>query len=118
MRSRTPLRAEMRYPRVTSRGYTDRQPNSVASSRGVRLSTDPRMNVHHLELFYYVARSGGISRAVRHIPYGIQQPAVSSQMLLLERDLRTKLFERRPFRLTVEGQELYDAVRPFFRDFS
>ena len=37
------------------------------------------MNVHHLELFYYVARHGGISQAVRHIPYGIQQPAVSGQ---------------------------------------
>ena len=38
------------------------------------------MNVHHLELFYYVARHGGISAAVRYIPYGIQQPAVSGQM--------------------------------------
>jgi len=58
------------------------------------------MNIHHLELFYYVAQHGGISRAVRHIPYGIQQPAVSSQMLLLEEDLGTRLFERSPFRLT------------------
>ena len=37
------------------------------------------MNVHHLELFYYVARHGGISEAVRNMPYGIQQPAVSKQ---------------------------------------
>ena len=35
------------------------------------------MNIHHLELFYYVARYGGITEAVRNIPYGIQQPAVS-----------------------------------------
>src|SRR5438132_4306060 len=26
------------------------------------------MNIHHLELFYYVARHGGISEAVRNIP--------------------------------------------------
>jgi DNA-binding transcriptional LysR family regulator len=72
------------------------------------------MNVHHLELFYYVARHGGISRAVRRMPYGIQQPAVSSQMLLLEQDLGKKLFERIPFRLTREGEELFAFVEPFF----
>ena len=74
------------------------------------------MNIHHLELFYYVARHGGISRAVRHIPYGIQQPAVSSQILLLEEGLGAKLFERSPFRLTTEGGELYAFVRPFFEN--
>jgi len=72
------------------------------------------MNLHHLELFYYVAKHGGISRAVRHIPYGIQQPAVSSQVLQLEQDLGAKLFDRQPFRLTAEGKELYDFARPFF----
>lgn len=74
------------------------------------------MNLHHLELFYYVAKHGGISRAVRHIPYGIQQPAVSGQVLLLEQDLGAKLFERQPFRLTAEGQELYQFARPFFEN--
>lgn len=72
------------------------------------------MNLHHLELFYHVARSGGISRALRHIPYGIQQPAVSIQMLALEDSLGLKLFERQPFRLTAEGRELYEFARPFF----
>lgn len=72
------------------------------------------MNIHHLELFYYVARHGGISRAVRHMPYGIQQPAISSQMLQLEQDLGTKLFERSPFRLLAEGEVLYEFVQPFF----
>ena len=42
------------------------------------------MNIHHLELFYFVARHGGISEAVRNIPYGIQQPAVSGQVGQLE----------------------------------
>ncbi|HVT74003.1 MAG TPA: LysR family transcriptional regulator [Lacunisphaera sp.] len=74
------------------------------------------MNVHHLELFYYVARHGGISRAVRNMPYGIQQPAVSSQIRLLEQDLGVKLFERSPFKLTPAGVELDNFVRPFFEN--
>ncbi|MFL6514007.1 MAG: LysR family transcriptional regulator [Chthoniobacterales bacterium] len=74
----------------------------------------PEMNVHHLELFYYVAKHGGITEAVRKIPYGIQQPAISSQLIRLEEDLGLKLFQRRPFHLTPAGEELYDYVRPFF----
>ena len=77
---------------------------------------DSRMNVHHLELFYYVARHGGISAAVRHIPYGIQQPAVSGQMRQLEEDVGVKLFERSPFRLTPAGERLVAHVQPFFEN--
>ena len=73
-----------------------------------------RVNVHHLELFYYVAKHGGISAAVRRIPYGIQQPAVSGQMGKLEGEVGTKLFERSPFRLTVAGEKLFAHVQPFF----
>ncbi len=72
------------------------------------------MNVHHLELFYYVARYGGISPAARQMPYGIQQPAISGQVIQLEESLGVTLFQRRPFALTPPGQELYDFVRPFF----
>jgi len=74
------------------------------------------MNIHHLELFYHVAQHGGISRAVRHMPYGIQQPAVSGQMRLLEQDLGVRLFERTPFRLTAEGGQLFAFVQPFFEN--
>ena len=74
------------------------------------------MNIHHLELFYYVARHGGIMQAVRNIPYGIQQPAVSGQVAQLEEDLGVTLFHRRPFMLTPQGRELYDFVRPFFEN--
>ena len=72
------------------------------------------MNIHHLELFYYVAKHGGIMPAVRNIPYGIQQPAVSAQVAQLEEHLGVTLFQRRPFALTAEGQKLYDYIRPFF----
>ncbi len=72
------------------------------------------MNIHHLELFYFVAKYEGITSAVRKMPYGIQQPAVSGQILHLERDLGVKLFNRRPFALTPAGEELYDFLYPFF----
>src|SRR5213594_4167042 len=72
------------------------------------------MNIHHLELFYYVAKHGGISNAVRNIPYGIQQPAVSGQILQLEDVLGVTLFLRRPFALTPAGEELFRFIRPFF----
>jgi DNA-binding transcriptional LysR family regulator len=74
------------------------------------------VNVHHLEVFYYVAKHGGISAAVRNFPYGIQQPAVSGQMRQLEEDSGAKLFERTPFRLTPAGERLFEHVRPFFED--
>lgn len=72
------------------------------------------MNVHHLELFFYVAKYEGITEAVRKMPYGIQQPAVSGQILQLEKHLGVKLFHRRPFALTPAGDELYDFIYPFF----
>jgi DNA-binding transcriptional LysR family regulator len=72
------------------------------------------MNVHHLELFYYVARHGGISEAARQMPSGIQQPAISGQIIQLEEYLGATLFHRRPFALTPAGERLYDFVRPFF----
>jgi DNA-binding transcriptional LysR family regulator len=72
------------------------------------------MNVHHLELFYFVAKHGGIMPAVRNIPYGIQQPAVSAQVAQLEEYLGVTLFQRRPFALTPPGEKLYAFVKPFF----
>ena len=72
------------------------------------------MNIHHLELFYYVARHGGITEAVRNIPYGIQQPAVSGQVAQLEEFLGVTLFQRRPFVLTAAGERLYEFIQPFF----
>ncbi len=72
------------------------------------------LNLHHLELFYYVAKAGGIGRACQLIPYGIQQPAVSSQILKLEKDLGVSLFHRKPFQLTPSGRHLYEYLHPFF----
>lgn len=72
------------------------------------------MNIHHLELFYHVARCRGVSAAARQMPYGIQQPAISAQILQLENTLGKSLFQRRPFALTPEGEALFAHVEPFF----
>ena len=71
------------------------------------------INLHHLELFYYVAEAQGISQAIKVIPYSIQQPAISQQMISLEKSLGVKLFDRRPFKLHEAGQILLDTVAPF-----
>ncbi len=76
------------------------------------------MNVHHLELFFFVAKFEGITNAVRKMPYGIQQPAVSGQILQLEKSLGVKLFNRRPFILTKAGEKMYDYIYPFFSKMS
>ena len=72
------------------------------------------MNPHQLELFYHVAKSKGVSRALSQMPYGIQQPSISAQVNALERDLGVTLYERRPFKLTSAGEELFKFVEPFF----
>ena len=75
---------------------------------------DLGLNVHHLELFYYVARAGGITAALKLIPYGIQQPAVSLQVAQLEDAIGARLFQRKPFSLTPTGRQIYEFIAPFF----
>lgn len=72
------------------------------------------LNIHHLELFYYVAKHQGVSAAARNMPYGIQQPAISGQILALEDYLGGPLFQRRPFALTHAGEDLFSFIKPFF----
>jgi DNA-binding transcriptional LysR family regulator len=74
----------------------------------------PPFNIHHLELFYYVAKAGGITASLKIIPYGIQQPAVSLQMSQLEESVGTRLFQRKPFALTPTGRTIYEFIAPFF----
>jgi len=72
------------------------------------------MNIHHLELFYYVVKNEGITSAARNMPYGIQQAAISGQITQLEEFLGAVLFQRRPFSLTPPGVKLYHFIKPFF----
>lgn len=48
------------------------------------------------------------------MPYGIQQPAISGQLLQLEKTLDVRLFERRPFGLTPTGSKLFGEIEGFF----
>jgi DNA-binding transcriptional LysR family regulator len=73
-------------------------------------------NLHHLKLFHYVASAGGVSAAVKIIPYGIQQPAISQQLIQFEESLGVKLCERRPFLLTPAGERLYRFTSKFFNE--
>ncbi len=72
------------------------------------------MNIHHLELFYYVVKHEGITAAARNMPYGIQQAAISGQISQLEEYLGVVLFQRRPFSLTEQGETLFKFIKPFF----
>jgi len=77
-----------------------------------------KINLHHIELFYYVAEAGGITQSLKVIPYPIQQPAISQQMISLEKALGVTLFERRPFVLTDAGRTLLATVAPFMEKLS
>jgi DNA-binding transcriptional LysR family regulator len=75
------------------------------------------IQIHRLEGFYWVARTGGYARAARAFPYPITQPAVHQQVKKLEGELGVTLFERvgkSEMALTPAGIRLYEFVRPFY----
>jgi DNA-binding transcriptional LysR family regulator len=75
------------------------------------------VQLNRLEGFYWVAKTGGYSKAARAFPYPITQPAVYQQVKKLEADVGAKLFERvgkDTLLLTPAGQTLHEFVAPFF----
>jgi LysR family transcriptional regulator, benzoate and cis,cis-muconate-responsive activator of ben and cat genes len=74
------------------------------------------MQLHRLEGFYWVARTGGYARAARAFPYPLTQPAVYQQVHKLEDELGMRLFERSggQVHLTAAGRHLYRFAAPFF----
>ena len=52
------------------------------------------IQLHRLEGFFWVAKTGGYARAARAFPYPITQPAVHQQVKKLESELELQLFER------------------------
>jgi len=75
------------------------------------------IQLHRLEGFYWVARTGGYARAARAFPYPITQPAVHQQVKKLESELETALVERvgkDRMQLTPAGERLYRFVQPFY----
>jgi DNA-binding transcriptional LysR family regulator len=69
-----------------------------------KMMENEAINWYAVELFLTVCDAGGITAAVRSGLAGISQPALSAQMQALEDEVGHALFERKPFRLTNEGQ--------------
>ncbi len=72
------------------------------------------MNIHHLELFYYVRGSAESPRPCAISLTASSSRAVSGQVAQLEEFLGVPLFQRRPFELTPQGRKLYEFIQPFF----
>lgn len=64
-------------------------------------------NLEYYKVFYYVAKTGSLTRAAEIL--SISQPAVSQSMRLLEEQVGARLFSRvsRGIKLTAEGELLY-----------
>jgi len=75
------------------------------------------IQIHRLEGFFWVAKTGGFAAAARAFPYPITQPAVHQQVKKLEADLGLALFERVAkdrMQLTAGGRRLFEFIEPFF----
>ncbi len=72
------------------------------------------MNFVQLRAFHFVATEGGFSRAAQAL--GLTQPAVSDQVLSLERAYDVRLFHRRGRQVTLSehGERLLRITRPLF----
>ena len=75
------------------------------------------MEVRELRSFVAAARLRSVSRAAETLDIG--QPAVSTHIRKLERELRTRLFDRvkRPILLTRAGERLAAMAGPLIEDF-
>ncbi|MCA8944223.1 MAG: LysR family transcriptional regulator [Planctomycetes bacterium] len=74
------------------------------------------IQLHRLEGFHLVAKTGGFARAARAFPYPITQPAVHQQVRKLQEELGVELFERvgkDRMMLTPAGARLHAYVGPF-----
>jgi DNA-binding transcriptional LysR family regulator len=74
------------------------------------------MDLRQLRAFVTVVEAGGFVRAVARL--GLSQPALSRQILALERDLGVQLFDRigRRVQLTGEGEDLLRRARGILTD--
>src|SRR5690606_5268382 len=72
------------------------------------------MNLNQLAIFHAVAREGNLTRAAEVLR--ISQPAVSKQLLALEKSLGTALFHRlsKGVQLTESGQLLLEYSARLF----
>ena len=70
-----------------------------------------KTNLELYKTFYYVARTGSITKAANELI--VSQPAVSKSIKVLERDLNTPLFNRSKegVTLTAAGEVLYSKIK-------
>ena len=73
------------------------------------------MNLDRLRVFLAVAQAGGFSKAGNTL--GVSQSALSRQVSLLEKNLKTSLFVRYPrwVELTKQGRIFYETVSEVFK---
>src|SRR5262245_44615495 len=75
------------------------------------------VNLHHLKLFYYVAKYGGVSKAAAKMPERVERSTISKQITQLEKDLGFALLQRQPFVVTPAGETVFARIKPFFEEF-
>jgi|TARA_B110001454_G_scaffold9633_1_gene9037 DNA-binding transcriptional LysR family regulator len=70
------------------------------------------LDIRELISFYHTARLSSVSQAARLLDLG--QPTVTAHLQRLERDIAANLFDRnrRPIKLTQQGQKLFELARP------
>lgn len=70
------------------------------------------LNLHQLRIFESVSRHLNVTNAAREL--GMSQPAVSTQLKLLEREYRLKFYEssNRGMQLTRDGEDFLREIRP------
>lgn len=73
------------------------------------------MDIRELISFYHAARLRSVSLAASYLDMG--QPTVSTHLIRLEKEMGVQLFDRlrRPIRLTVEGNNLFESVGSMVR---
>jgi len=72
------------------------------------------MNLHHLKIFYYIAKFGTITKAAKEL--GLTQPAVSLQLRDFQSKYNFKLFDikEKKVYLTALGKEIFERCRAIF----
>jgi len=72
------------------------------------------INPRSVQMFYVVARYGGVGEGARHMRPQLSQSTLSEHLRELEDQLHAVLFNRRPFELTAAGKRLYEFSKSFF----
>ncbi len=91
-------------------------PTLASASSPVRLAKGQLPSTDHLLAALTVARVGSFTRAAHELE--LSQPALSRQIMGLEKTIGVKLFERvgRAVRLTSSGEELVSRVGPLLEE--